>query len=92
MIGHQYGEYLQELADQTGWRIRISDKVNQIELIRTAQLLCMKYGIALAKNPSYLPERKTIQLKPGEAADEETQKLLSEEFEILTGCSCIVSI
>ncbi len=92
VIGHQYGEYLQELADQTGWRIRISDKVNQIELIRTAQLLCMKYGIALAKNPSYLPERKTIQLKPGEAADEETQKLLSEEFEILTGCSCIVSI
>lgn len=89
MVGRQYAKSLQSLADQTGWRIRVGDKVNQMELIKTAQLLCMKYHIALAKNPSYLPEQKAIQLKPREQTDTETMRMLSDSFEEQTGCKCI---
>lgn len=89
VIGRRYRAVLQDLADQTGWRIRIADKVNQMELSKTAQLLCMKHNIALAKNPSYLPEQRSIQLRPGNAVDEAVQKQITEAFEEQTGCICI---
>jgi len=88
-IGCKYQEQLQLLSDQTGWRIHISDKVNQHELIRIAQLLCMKYNIPLAKNPSYLPEKKAIQLKPRELDSPTAQQKVTAEFQESTGCMCV---
>ncbi len=88
-IGHRYREHLQSLSDSIGWRIRIADKVNQNELSRTAQLLCMKYEIPLAKNPSYLPGRKTIQLKTAPPHCPEKHGRAREEFREITGCECV---
>lgn len=92
MIGRQNPDVLQSLADQTGWRIHIADKVNQAALFRIVQVLCMRYGIALLKNPSYLPERKAIQLKTDGSEEEEKRRRVEEEFLEQTGCSCIFNV
>ncbi len=88
-VGRRYQEHLQTLSNQIGWRLHIADKVNQNELFRTAQLLCMKYEIPLVKNPSYLPTQKTIQLKTAEPCSLEKHKKAAEEFREITGCECI---
>ena len=92
MIGRQYQEVLQELSDQIGWRIHIADKVNQNMLFKTVQVLCMKCGITLLKNPSYLPERKAVQLKTNGMEDEEQRRYVEEEFQKQTGCGCNFNI
>lgn len=91
-IGCRYREELQSLADQTGWCIRIADKINQNELFRIAQLLCLKYEIPLSKNPAYLPERKTVQMKVENTADSGCFSEVSAEFLEKTGCECIFVI
>ncbi len=88
-VGRRYPQYLQSLADETGMRIRIGDKVNQNEMTKIALLLCMKYEIPLGKNPSYLPAHKTLQLRTAEAGQSETRRRAAEEFQEMTGCTCI---
>lgn len=92
MVGRMYAETLQMLANQIGWRIRIADKVNQNALFKTAQLLCMRAGIPLAKNPSYLPEKRVVQLKPQHMENMEKLRTVEEEFSKQTGCVCIFNI
>ncbi len=87
-VGYRYAPQLRELSNQTGWRLRIADKVNQNGLFKHAQLLCMKYGISLAKFPSYLPERKSVQMKLQDSVPGESLEKAAAEFEKLTGCSC----
>lgn len=87
-IGKRYTETLQTLSDQIGWRIRISDRINQMELMRTAQLLCMNYGITLVKNPSWLPQEQTVQLKIQTPDQPEKLRNLEEAFRNQTGCAC----
>lgn len=60
MIGRRYRDVLQSLADETGWRLHISDKINQNDLLKTAQMLCMEHGVRLIKNPSYIPENLQV--------------------------------
>ncbi len=89
ILGLQYADTLQSLADQTGWRIRIADKINQNELFKTAQLLCLQQDITLAKNPSYLPAQQTVQLKLSMPQAEEKLRQIAKQFLEQTGCSCI---
>ena len=88
-LGMWYQDQLQALADQTGWRICIADRVNQIKLFQEAQLLCIRYGIRLAKNPSYLPATRTVQLKTDGQEAEEKRQEMAEEFCRQTGCGCV---
>lgn len=90
MIGSRYGAVLQDLANQTGWRIKIGDKVNQNALFNYIQLLCMKHHMTPVKNPSYLPERKKVQIKVRGQLEEGTLHLVMEEFRKQTGCECEV--
>lgn len=89
MVGRRYQETLQQLSDRTGWRLRIADKVSQNELIRISQLLCLKFDITLTKNPSYLPDRKIIQLKTQDTVAPDIQEKIAEKFRDMTGCDCI---
>lgn len=89
-LGRTYGETLQALADQTGWRIRISDKVNQNELFRIAQLLCMKEEIVLLKHPSYLPDQRKLQMKVSDGETSEKLERIKEELQRLTGLTCVL--
>ena len=88
MIGNRYSAELQTLSNQTGWRICIADRVNQNGLLKNAQLLCLKYDISLAKSPSYLPERRAVQMKLREEAPAERLEEVSAAFTELTGCGC----
>lgn len=55
---------------------------------KIAQLLCMKHGISLTKNPSYLPERKIVQIKTDAAVQLKALKQAAAEFLEKTGCEC----
>ena len=87
-IGFRSRDVIQRCADQTGWRIRIADKVNQIALSQNAVSLCAKYGIILKRNPSYLPMEKTIALKPAAETDPGMIAEMQKEFFEKTGCTC----
>lgn len=88
-IGRQYQDTLQALADWTGWRIHISDKVNQNELFHTAQLICRREGLTLLKNPSYLPGQRRLQIKAGGEESPEKLNRIKEAFFKQTGLACI---
>lgn len=87
-IEKRYAETLQTLSDQIGWRIRISDKINQMELMKTAQLLCINHGITVVKNPSWLPQEQILQLKIQAPDQPEKLRDMEEAFLKQTGCAC----
>ena len=87
-IGQRYRKDLQEIADQTGWRIRIADKVNQNGLFQNIQMLCAKHKVPILKNPSYLPQRRAVAVKVAESADENAMEQVAAQFEERTGCCC----
>lgn len=59
--GIQYTKKIQDLCEDIGWDLSISDKTNQNELISITNVLCAKNNIEIKKNPSYNPmERKVI--------------------------------
>lgn len=87
-VGLRYQKQLQEIADQIGWRIRIADKVNQNTLFQMVRTLCAGQGITLAKNPSYIPDRKTVIIKTTGEADSEKRNAVAEAFMEKTGCAC----
>lgn len=88
MVGLRYREEIQRIADQIGWRIRIADKVNQNTLFQRIRTLCAEQGIALLKNPSYIPDRRVVVVKTTEEADTELQAAVAETFLQQTGCAC----
>lgn len=88
MVGERYRDILQALANETGWRLHISEKINQNELFKKAQILCMEHGVTLIKNPSYLPEKKQILLKTDQGEDKEKLCQVEESFLEQTGCGC----
>lgn len=83
-IGRRYIEEIQALSNQIGWDITISDKVNQNELITMAQILCVKYGVELKKNPSFIPRNMSIQVNA--LSGEDNFGKMQEEFKDRTGC------
>ncbi len=87
-VGRRFGDVIQRTADQTGWRIRIADKVNQNGLMQTALSLCAAYGITLSRNPSYLPQKRALMLKVSANPNPEVMEKLKKEFYEKTGCEC----
>lgn len=80
-VGKRYEETIQEAADKTGWRMKISDKVNQNAILSIASSLCIQYGFPVSKTPSYLPSENVIMVQTGMAdpfPEEMTKKFLEE--------------
>ena len=90
-VGKRYGELLAQLACQTQWRIRIADSVNQKEIFEIVQMLCNKYEISLRKNPSYMPQSRTIQIRTDILPPREVCQNLMQETEDITGLGCTLS-
>ncbi|MDE5696281.1 MAG: MBL fold metallo-hydrolase [Lachnospiraceae bacterium] len=88
VVGLRYREILQETANQIGWRIRIADKVNQNALFQVVRTLCAEHGVVLARNPSYISERRTVVVKTTGDADVEQREAVAEVFLKKTGCAC----
>ena len=88
IVGLRYQETLQEIADQIGWRIRIAEKVNQNALFQIIRTLCAEQGVTLVKNPSYIPDRRTVAVKTAGDADTQKQAAVTAAFLEKTGCMC----
>ena len=85
--GMKVRDAIQRAADQTGWRIRIADKVNQNALMQNICSLCSEHGVALKKNPSYMPLTRSLVLKVSSDTDSQVLSLIREEFQKRTCCS-----
>lgn len=83
-IGDLYAEKLSGLCRDIGWNLRISDKVNQNEILNIAINLCSKYGIDLKKNPSYNGSDMSVTLNI--LKNEQKFSDIKEEFKERTGC------
>lgn len=90
-VGRRYGRLLEQLACQTQWRIRIADSVNQKEIFEIIQTLCCKYDISLRKNPSYMPQNRTIRILAETLPSQETCRNLMQEAEEATGLHCTIA-
>ncbi len=90
-VGRRYGDLLRHLADETKWPIRISDSVNQKEIFQFVQLLCGKYDLVLRQNPSYLPQRRVVQIKVLEPPAPHVCQTLAQEVEETTGLACVIT-
>lgn len=86
IVGRRYAKKIQDISNEIGWDIGISNSINQNEVIQLAERLCRKNDILLSKNPSFRPGDLKIVIKPVEVDESKLQEI-KEEFDYLTGCS-----
>ena len=85
-LGRRQSDLLFQLSRQIGWRLHISESVNQNELFAIASELCGRYEVKVRKNPSWLPDQHVLVIRTREGGLPET---LKEEFEERTGVRCV---
>lgn len=88
-VGKRYSETLTQLAEEIRWRIAIGNSVNQNGVFAAARKVCGKYGINLQQNPSYLPQKRKVQLKVETALSDDVIKNILDEIEKITGLGCV---
>lgn len=84
-VGRRYGELLAQLATQMQWRITIGDSVNQNGVFQTVAAICGAHGILLRQNPSYLPQRRMVQIRTVTDLTAEQLQAVQEEIREQTG-------
>ncbi len=86
-LGIRVQDILQRIANQTGWRIQVADSVNQNVVLTFASQICKAHNVILRKNPSYLPEKQELLLKPADLSgiSEEVRILIENEILEKTG-------
>ena len=61
-LGERCAPILREIALRTGWRVRISESVNQAQLMVIAAGLCSSFGV-LQEKIAYLPALRAVRIK-----------------------------
>ncbi|MBP2032520.1 putative metal-dependent RNase [Clostridium algifaecis] len=89
VIGQKYEKNIEHISKKTGWNIKISDSVNQNEIINMAILLCNLENIKLKKNPSFNRNDLTLLLKLEKSEEITKMDNIKHKFEQNTGCSLI---
>ena len=78
-LGLRCRDVLIRSAEETRWRVHISESVNQQALMICAQTICERNGIVLKKNPSYLPSDRSVQVQTEvELPDEMLEEFMNE--------------
>ena len=62
-LGTRCSAILEEAAKQIGWRLHISESVNQNQLQMIAAQMCAQYGVTQKKAASYLPAQRSIRIQ-----------------------------
>ena len=62
-LGIRCSAILEEAAKQIGWRLHISESVNQNQLQMIAAQMCAQYGVTQKKAASYLPAQRSIRIQ-----------------------------
>ena len=78
---------IEAAARRCGWRLHISESINQNELMKIAAQLAGEYGFPMKKQPSFLPASQVIRLKKDSLPDgsEEALAEMCREFAARTG-------
>jgi len=84
-VGEKYKDKLVQLSEKTGWDIRVSQTINQVEMINILNEILSKYNIEIQKNPSIYPTTREVKIKLSEGVDEDVLKKISKEFFERTG-------
>jgi len=84
-VGEKYKDKLVQLSEKTGWDIRVSQTINQVEMINILNEILSKYNIEIQKNPSIYPTTREVRIKLSEGVDEDVLKKISGEFFERTG-------
>jgi len=84
-VGEKYKDKLVQLSEKTGWDIRVSQTINQVEMINILNEILSKYNIEIQKNPSIYPTTREVKIKLSEGVDEDVLKKISGEFFERTG-------
>ena len=85
-LGERCAPLLEEVALRTGWRVHISDSVNQAQLTVVAAGLCSSFGV-LQEKIAYLPALRAVRIK--NAPNTPVPDRMREEFLELTGLRLI---
>ncbi|ACM61025.1 Cft2 family RNA processing exonuclease [Caldicellulosiruptor bescii] len=84
-VGERYKDKIEELSEKTGWDIKVSQSINQVEMINILKEILSKYSIEIQKNPSIYPSTREVKIKLSEGVQEEILKKISDEFFERTG-------
>lgn len=85
-VGERYGALLEEISGQIGWRLNLSESVNQMEVLAVTAMKLKERGLMIVKGPSYKPMTRSAEARVrGDAA---LASGVCEEIEEETGCSC----
>ena len=85
-LGERCASLLQEIAFRTGWRVHISESVNQAQLTVIAAGLCSSFGV-LQEKIAYLPALRAVRIK--NAPQTPVPDQMREEFLEQTGLPLI---
>lgn len=85
-LGERCATILEEVALRTGWRVHISESVNQAQLTVIAAGLCSSYGV-LQEKIAYLPAFRAVRIK--NAPQTPVPDQMREEFLKHTGLPLI---
>lgn len=80
---------IENIHNTTGWNIKVSKNINQIEVFSVVNSLCNQLGIQLVKTPSYLPTEYCISIKisSGEEHFNELKNLVMDKLAINIKCT-----
>lgn len=90
-LGRRYGDQISTLAEETGWRLEISNAVLQNMVLSTAAQVAEAAGIVLNRGPSYMPMNREVLLRAS-AASPEAVSSATEEITAKTGIACRIVI
>ncbi|CAA7602357.1 Metallo-beta-lactamase superfamily domain protein [Acididesulfobacillus acetoxydans] len=82
-VGERYKDRIEQLENEIHRPIRISQSVNQHEVLNMGKRLMEKYGVVLRKNLAFLPRESQVVAYVSEPPGSEA--LIREEFQRLTG-------
>ncbi|WAM32261.1 MBL fold metallo-hydrolase [Caldicellulosiruptor naganoensis] len=84
-VAEKYKDKLNELSQKTGWEIRISQTINQVEMVNILKDILTRYNIDLVKNPSIYPTTREVRVKLAEEIDSSIINEIMNEFFDRTG-------
>ena len=83
-VGERFAEMLAELAEEIGWDLRVSQRVNMAGILDVARSVLE--GVDVAKGPSFDAARRIVRVTLRRSPPEEEWTRLREEVHERTGC------
>lgn len=57
-VGERYKDKIEELSEKTGWDIKVSQSINQVEMINILKEILSKYNVEIQKIPVFILQQE----------------------------------